>query len=76
MRFLLGVAEATISPAFVYITSMWYTREEIPTRIGIWFAGNSLGGLITSFLAFGIGHVKHPLEPWQWMFIVRCILLD
>jgi MFS family permease len=25
-RFLLGVAEATISPAFVYITSMWYVN--------------------------------------------------
>ena len=70
VRFLLGVAEATISPAFLFITSMWYTRSEVPTRVGIWFAGNSLGGVITSFLAYGLGHVKHPLEPWQWMFIV------
>ncbi|KAK4624210.1 hypothetical protein CLAFUW4_05969 [Fulvia fulva] len=70
VRFLLGVAEATMSPAFLYITSMWYTRSEVPTRVGIWFAGNSLGGLITSFLAYGLGHVKNPLQPWQWMFIV------
>ncbi|KAF2162876.1 hypothetical protein M409DRAFT_68849 [Zasmidium cellare ATCC 36951] len=70
VRFLLGVAEATISPAFLYITSMWYTRSEVPTRVGIWFAGNSLGGVFTSFLAYGLGHVKHPLEPWQWLFIV------
>ncbi|KXT10785.1 hypothetical protein AC579_2970 [Pseudocercospora musae] len=63
-------AEATISPAFLYITTMWYTRSEVPTRTGIWFAGNSLGGVITSFLAHGFGHVKNPLEPWQWMFIV------
>ncbi|KAH9840476.1 allantoate permease [Teratosphaeria destructans] len=70
VRFLLGIAEATISPAFLYITSMWYTRSESPTRVGIWFAGNSLGGVITSFLAFGLGHVRQPLEPWQWMFIV------
>ncbi|EME45189.1 hypothetical protein DOTSEDRAFT_170446 [Dothistroma septosporum NZE10] len=70
VRFLLGVAEATISPAFLYITSMWYTRSEVPTRVGIWFAGNSLGGLITSFLAYGLGHVERPLQPWQWMFIM------
>lgn len=70
VRFLLGVAEATISPAFLHITSMWYTRSEVPTRVGIWFAGNSLGGVVTSFLAYGLGHVNHPLEPWQWMFIV------
>ncbi|KXS95709.1 hypothetical protein AC578_10762 [Pseudocercospora eumusae] len=70
VRFLLGVAEATISPAFLYITTMWYTRSEVPTRTGIWFAGNSLGGVITSFLAYGLGHVGNALEPWQWMFIV------
>lgn len=69
VRFLLGVAEATISPAFLYITAMWYTRSEIPTRIGIWFAGNSLGGLIANFIAYGIGHIQKPLEPWHWLFI-------
>jgi MFS family permease len=40
VRFLLGVAEATITPAFMFITSTWYTRDEIPTRTGLWFAGN------------------------------------
>jgi MFS family permease len=70
VRFLLGVAEATISPAFVLITSTWYTRSEIPVRTGIWFAGNALGGVFSSFIAFGLGHVHHPLHPWQWLFII------
>ncbi|OWO98961.1 hypothetical protein B2J93_6111 [Marssonina coronariae] len=69
-RFLLGVAEATISPAFVYVTSIWYTRDEIPARTGVWFAGNSCGGFIASLLAYGIGQITHPLHPWQWMFII------
>jgi MFS family permease len=62
--------EATISPAFVYVTSMWYTRDEIPSRTGVWFAGNSCGGFVASLLAYGIGQISHPLHPWQWMFIV------
>lgn len=69
-RFLLGVAEATTSPAFVHITSMWYTRDEIPVRMGIWFAGNSFGGILGGFIAYGLGHVKRPLSPWMWLFIV------
>ncbi|TVY60793.1 putative transporter [Lachnellula suecica] len=69
-RFFLGVAEATISPAFVYVTSQWYTRDEIPSRTGVWFAGNSCGGFIASLLAYGIGQITHPLHPWQWMFII------
>lgn len=70
VRVLLGVAEATITPAFMFLTSTWYTRDEMPTRIGIWFAGNSIGGLLSSLIAFGIGHIDDHVGPWRWMFIV------
>ncbi|KAK6826976.1 hypothetical protein RU639_004685 [Aspergillus parasiticus] len=70
VRFLLGIAEATITPAFMFITTTWYTRDEIPFRTGIWFSGNSIGGLVASLLAYGIGHIEHPLRPWMWMFII------
>ncbi|KAI1135496.1 putative allantoate permease [Hypoxylon sp. FL0543] len=70
VRFFLGVAEATVSPALMFITSTWYTRDEIPTRTGIWFAGNSVGGIISSLLAYGIGHITDNIHPWRWMFIV------
>ncbi|KAJ4988142.1 major facilitator superfamily transporter [Stagonosporopsis vannaccii] len=70
LRFFLGVAEATITPAFLFITSTWYTRDEIPTRTGLWFAGNSVGGLVASFLAYGVGHIEGSLAPWIWMYII------
>ncbi|KAL4974473.1 major facilitator superfamily domain-containing protein [Aspergillus desertorum] len=70
VRFLLGVAEATLTPAFMFITTTWYTREEIPIRTGVWFSGNSFGGLVASLLAYGIGHIEHPLRPWMWLFII------
>ncbi|KAL4793555.1 major facilitator superfamily domain-containing protein [Aspergillus venezuelensis] len=70
LRFLLGVMEATITPAFMFITTTWYTRDEIPVRNGIWFSGNSFGGLIASLLAYGIGHIDHPIHPWMWMYII------
>ncbi|KAM7204688.1 Major facilitator superfamily domain containing protein [Naviculisporaceae sp. PSN 640] len=70
VRFLLGVAEATITPAFVFLTSTWYTREEMPSRTGIWFSGNSFGGMLASLFAFGIGHVHDGIGPWRWMFII------
>ena len=60
----------------MYVTSVWYTRDEIPARTGVWFAGNSCGGFIASLLAYGIGQITHPLHPWQWMFIVRPAYLD
>lgn len=74
VRFFLGIAEATISPALMFITSTWYTRDEIPVRTGIWFAGNSVGGIVASLLAYGIGHIDDNLHPWRWMFIILGIL--
>lgn len=70
VRFLLGAAEATITPAFMFLTTSWYTRDEIPVRTGIWFSGNSIGGLVASLFAFGVGHVEHSLAPWRWMYII------
>ncbi|KAI0597096.1 major facilitator superfamily domain-containing protein [Biscogniauxia sp. FL1348] len=74
VRFLLGVAEATTSPALMFITSTWYTRDEIPVRTGIWFAGNSVGGIVSSLLAYGIGHIDDHVRPWRWMFIILGVL--
>lgn len=48
-----------------------YTRDEIPTRTGFWFAGNSVGGLVASFLAYGVGHIgDSSFAPWIWMYII------
>ncbi|CAJ2508529.1 Uu.00g135550.m01.CDS01 [Anthostomella pinea] len=74
VRFFLGVAEATISPALMFITSTWYTRDEIPSRTGIWFAGNPIGGIVASLLAYGIGHITDNVGPWRWMFIILGVL--
>jgi hypothetical protein len=58
----------------VTLTFSRYTRDEVPTRTGIWFAGNSIGGLVASFLAFGMGHITDSLAPWKWMYIVLGVL--
>lgn len=74
VRFLLGAAEATITPAFMFVTTSWYTRDEIPLRTGVWFSGNSIGGLAASLFAFGVGHVPPGggggVGPWRWMYII------
>jgi MFS family permease len=70
VRFLLGVAEATITPGFMFLTSTYYTRDEQPTRVGLWFAGNSVGGIVSSLMAYGVGHVDGRVHPWRWMYII------
>ncbi|KAK8069248.1 hypothetical protein PG994_005864 [Apiospora phragmitis] len=50
-RFLLGAAEATVIPALMLVTSTWYTRDEVPLRTGIWFAGSAAGGVVATVLS-------------------------
>jgi MFS family permease len=52
LRILSGAFEAIADPAFMLFTSMFYTREEQPSRISVWYAFNGVGvaggGLIGS----------------------------
>ena len=74
LRFLLGMAEATISPAFSIMTGMFYKRSEQPFRHGLWFAGNSSSGIFGGLIAYGISHITGNLASWRWLFIIFGII--
>lgn len=69
--YLTGALEATISLAFLHITFLWYTRDDILSRMGFWYAGNSFGGVVASVLSYATGHIDCPFKPWRWLYIVR-----
>jgi MFS family permease len=74
LRILSGAFEAIADPAFMLITSMYFTRAEQPTRISIWYAFNGVGvaggGLIglysSSILAYDPLTVRNRLRDWQY----------
>ncbi|KAK4868135.1 hypothetical protein LT330_007333 [Penicillium expansum] len=70
LRALGGAAEACADPAFMLITSMWYTRREQPVRLGLWYTANGLGIALGGLLGYGIGHLKGALPSWKYEFIV------
>jgi len=75
LRFLLGAFESAISPSLVLVTSMWYKRAEQPARIGLWYLGVGIGGVVGSLLSFGFQHYKSKVfTAWQIMFLVVGII--
>ena len=64
-RFFLGCTEASLSPGFTLVTSLWYRTSEQPLRAGIWFCGNSLSLIIGNLIAVGILQIKSSLYAWQ-----------
>ncbi|GFZ50229.1 hypothetical protein JCM24511_07985, partial [Saitozyma sp. JCM 24511] len=70
LRILSGAFEAIADPAFMLITSMYYTREEQPSRISFWYAFNGLGVAGGGMLGFAIGHIKGALASWRYEFLI------
>ncbi|KAK4550107.1 hypothetical protein LTR36_003074 [Oleoguttula mirabilis] len=70
LRAFAGAAEACSDPAFLLVTSMWYTRRQQPIRIGLWYTANGFGIALGGLLGFGIGNIKGALPSWKLEFLI------
>ncbi|KAJ5884382.1 hypothetical protein N7504_011954 [Penicillium tannophilum] len=70
LRVISGAAEACSDPAFMLITSMWYTRRQQPIRIGLWYTANGFGIAVGGLLGYGIGQINGALSSWKYEFLI------
>ncbi|GHJ89084.1 hypothetical protein NliqN6_5486 [Naganishia liquefaciens] len=71
LRIISGAFEATADPAFVAITSMWFTRKQQPTVIGLWYSFNGVGIAFGGLLGYGIGNIPTTnIASWRLEFII------
>ncbi|KAG7729687.1 hypothetical protein KL933_000767 [Ogataea haglerorum] len=68
VRFLLGVFEACILPAFMIIASLWWKKEEQPLRSTLYF--NTLAGILGGIFAHLIGLIHGKLATWRILFLI------
>ncbi|TDZ16785.1 putative transporter [Colletotrichum orbiculare MAFF 240422] len=64
-RAFLGAFEASVPPAFVAITQMWWRRREQTLRISYWYAMNGFTNMFGSLITYGLGHISSPLKEYQ-----------
>ncbi|CAL5870096.1 uncharacterized protein PFLUO_LOCUS4330 [Penicillium psychrofluorescens] len=71
LRVLLGCFESVIAPALILITSMWYKRNEQPTRMGIWYVGTGTASIMGALVAYGLlFYTSNQFRSWQIMFLI------
>ena len=70
VRFILGMTEATISPGFVAVTGIWWTRAEQAGRSALWISFLGVGSFVGVLIAYGIGHITGSLSPWKYIFLI------
>lgn len=75
LRFVLGMFEASISPAIMNICSMFYTRSEQPLRMCIFLSFNGMATMVGALIGYGLGHATNTsLKSWQLIFLVIGLL--
>ncbi|KIK59492.1 hypothetical protein GYMLUDRAFT_44465 [Collybiopsis luxurians FD-317 M1] len=75
VRLILGICEGSITPGFMIVTSMFYTRQEQNKRVGYWFLMNGFAVIFLGFVSFGLLHTKtHNFAPWQWLMIITGLI--
>lgn len=73
LRFLLGIFEAGLMPAILYVTSMYYKRHEFQKRVSFFFSSTLVGGAFGGLLAYAIAKLggRKGLSAWRWIFIIE-----
>ncbi|KAF2151517.1 putative allantoate permease [Myriangium duriaei CBS 260.36] len=67
-RFIMGMLEAVVFPISSILTVMWWTTEEQPVRVAMWF--NQLSSVFAGIVSYGIGHSHSSIHPWRLLFLV------
>lgn len=67
-RFFLGIFEAPITPCFMLIVGMWYTKEQ-PARAGIFYCFNGVGSMVGGILFYAVGQEDN-FPVWRAIFLL------
>ncbi|THH17122.1 hypothetical protein EW146_g3645 [Bondarzewia mesenterica] len=75
VRFIMGICEGAITPGFMIVTSMFYTRQEQTRRVGYWFLMNGVAIIVLGFVSFGVLHTHTTkFMPWQWLMVITGLI--
>ncbi|CAI7638905.1 unnamed protein product [Penicillium pancosmium] len=75
-RFLLGLFMGGFIPDTILYLSYFYTKSEMPFRLALFWFVDSISGVIASFIAYGVLHLRgvDGREGWRWLFLIEALI--
>ncbi|KAI7976487.1 hypothetical protein EIK77_003302 [Talaromyces pinophilus] len=75
-RFFIGLFMGGFIPDAILYLSYFYTKSEMPFRLALFWFTDSMSGVIASFIAYGVLHMRgvDGREGWRWLFLIEALI--
>ncbi|RXW17305.1 hypothetical protein EST38_g8547 [Candolleomyces aberdarensis] len=75
-RAFLGFLQGGFIPDLILYLSYFYTKNELPIRLSLFWMSMNVCSILASFLAFGVLRMRGILGKagWRWLFLVEGLL--
>ncbi|KAK1654959.1 major facilitator superfamily domain-containing protein [Colletotrichum phormii] len=75
-RFFIGLFMGGFIPDSILYLSYFYKKTEMPIRLALFWFVDSMSGVIASFMAYGILHLRGVAgkEGWRWLFLIEALV--
>ncbi|EAU82820.1 allantoate permease [Coprinopsis cinerea okayama7 len=72
-RALLGLLQGGFIPDLILYLSYFYTKNELPIRLSLFWMSMHVCSILASFIAFGVLRMRGILgkEGWRWLFLIE-----
>ncbi|GAA6052475.1 hypothetical protein JCM3770_001130 [Rhodotorula araucariae] len=75
VRFVLGLTEGAVAPAFVVMSSYYWRKREQPIRIAVFVSANAFAQIVGALLLYGCGSIDNiAIKGWRLSYIICAIL--
>ncbi|GKZ30874.1 hypothetical protein AbraIFM66950_010563 [Aspergillus brasiliensis] len=75
-RFFIGLFMGGFIPDSILYLSYFYKKSEMPFRLALFWFTDSISGVIASFIAYGVLHMRgvDGREGWRWLFLIEALI--
>jgi sugar phosphate permease len=76
LRFFLGVAEAGLYPALMYMVTLWFAQKHRATVVGFIYLAPAIALIVGGPMGGGLMELDSllGLHGWQWMFLIEGLI--
>ncbi|KII91277.1 hypothetical protein PLICRDRAFT_696369 [Plicaturopsis crispa FD-325 SS-3] len=75
-RALLGILQGGFIPDLILYLSYFYTKNELPFRLSMFWMSSNVCTIVSSFIALGVLRLRGVLGKagWRWLFLIEGLI--